>query len=135
MELMESWTLLMKQAEHWGLASMPTLNQTGELNAAYWWRRIQLSSSLNASRSSSAAKYPSFHPQSAKVLATRPMSCLTECSRWGVPGLPRKYLLTTTLVASIDQEAGISQSFCSKTICPFSLLMTALRFSQATVSH
>src|SRR5687767_11036602 len=26
-----SSTLLMKQAEHWGSASMPTLNQTGEL--------------------------------------------------------------------------------------------------------
>ena len=32
-ELIESWTELMKQAEHCGLASIPTLNQTGELNA------------------------------------------------------------------------------------------------------
>src|SRR3954447_1345092 len=26
----------MKQAEHWGCSSKPTLNHTGELNAAYW---------------------------------------------------------------------------------------------------
>ena len=31
-----SSTELMKQAEHCGLASTPTLNQTGELKAAYW---------------------------------------------------------------------------------------------------
>src|SRR5512133_2944328 len=32
MDSMVSSTLLMKQAEHCGSASMPTLNQTGELN-------------------------------------------------------------------------------------------------------
>ena len=31
-----SSTLRMKQAEHCGLSSKPTLNQTGELNAAIW---------------------------------------------------------------------------------------------------
>src|SRR3954452_7779300 len=31
-----SWTLKMKQAEHCGCSSKPTLNQTGELNAAIW---------------------------------------------------------------------------------------------------
>src|SRR4051794_38582482 len=31
----ESSTLLMKQAEHCGCASTPTLNQTGELNASF----------------------------------------------------------------------------------------------------
>ena len=30
-----SWTELMKQAEHCGARSKPTLNQTGELNAAF----------------------------------------------------------------------------------------------------
>src|SRR4029453_8928527 len=30
-----SWTELMKQAEHCGCFSKPTLNQTGELNAAF----------------------------------------------------------------------------------------------------
>src|SRR5215213_8598775 len=32
-----SCTLRMKQAEHCGCSSKPTLNQTGELNAASWW--------------------------------------------------------------------------------------------------
>ena len=30
----------MKQAEHCGCSSNPTLNQTGELNAAIWWSRM-----------------------------------------------------------------------------------------------
>ena len=34
------------------------------------------------------------------MLTTRSMSCLTLCSRPGVPMWPRKYLLTTTFVAS-----------------------------------
>src|SRR5881628_3965120 len=36
MERMSSWTELMKQAEHCGFSSTPTLNQTGLLNAASW---------------------------------------------------------------------------------------------------
>src|SRR2546429_4659973 len=36
MELMESSTARMKQAEHCGFGSTPTLNHTGELNAAFW---------------------------------------------------------------------------------------------------
>src|SRR5919199_690328 len=51
-----SSTLRMKQAEHCGCSSKPTLNQTGELNAAIWWSRIQVSSSWNASASASLAK-------------------------------------------------------------------------------
>src|SRR5687767_10612607 len=31
-----SWTELMKHAEHCGALSKPTLNHTGELNAAFW---------------------------------------------------------------------------------------------------
>src|SRR5262245_48818405 len=51
-----SSTELMKQAEHWGLASMPQLNQTGELNEAYWFRSRKASSSSNVRASSSEAK-------------------------------------------------------------------------------
>ena len=36
MDSMESETELMKQAEHWGRGSIPTLNQTGELKAIFW---------------------------------------------------------------------------------------------------
>src|SRR5215216_2344199 len=51
-----SCTLRMKQAEHCGCSSKPTLNQTGELNAASWLSRMKLSSASNASPSSTVAK-------------------------------------------------------------------------------
>ena len=51
-----SWTELMKQAEHCGCGSMPTLNQTGELNAIFWWTSRWVSSAWKAARSSSVAK-------------------------------------------------------------------------------
>jgi len=52
-----------------------------------------------------------------------------------VPSVPRKYFDATTLVAVCDQNFGISTSFCSKTISPFSLLMTAERISHSTSSN
>src|SRR5258707_70638 len=51
-----SWTLLMKQALHWGRASMPTLNQTGELKLIFWWTRRWVSSAWKVWRSASVAK-------------------------------------------------------------------------------
>ena len=51
-----SWTELMKQALHCGCFSMPTLNQTGELKAIFWWTSRWVSSALNVARSSSVAK-------------------------------------------------------------------------------
>ncbi len=56
MLLMVSWTQLMKQAEHCGFCSMPTLNQTGELNAIFWWTSRWVSSAWKACRSASVAK-------------------------------------------------------------------------------
>src|SRR6476646_11803876 len=56
MEPMESPHELMKQAEAWGLGSMPTLNQTGELKDATWLTRIAASSSWKASRSAAVLK-------------------------------------------------------------------------------
>src|SRR4051795_2296378 len=46
----------MKQAEHCGCSSKPTLNHTGELNAACWCSRIHVSSSSKASASSVESK-------------------------------------------------------------------------------
>ncbi len=46
----------MKHAEHCGVSSKPTLNQTGELNDAYWLTRIAFSSAWKVSASSSEAK-------------------------------------------------------------------------------
>src|SRR3954465_10259201 len=51
-----SWTLLMKQAEHCGFFSMPTLNQTGELKLIFWWTRRWVSSAWKVARSASVAK-------------------------------------------------------------------------------
>ena len=51
-----SSTVRMKQAEHCGCSSNPTLNQTGELNAASWLSRMKLSSASKVSPSSAVAK-------------------------------------------------------------------------------
>src|SRR5918994_4504365 len=53
---MLSSTLRMKQAEHWGRSSKPTLNHTGLLKAAFWCSRMWVSSSSKAETSSSLAK-------------------------------------------------------------------------------
>src|SRR6185312_16755450 len=71
----------MKQAEHWGRSSNPTLNQTGLLNEAYWLTRIAFSSAAKVSASSSVAKYLPSRPQPPIVSTTRPIICLTLVSR------------------------------------------------------
>src|SRR5919198_2559952 len=72
MESIVSSTELMKQAEHWGAFSKPQLNQTGLLNAAFWFTRMCFRSSLNAPRSPSLAKYFCARPQAVIVSTTRP---------------------------------------------------------------
>src|ERR687887_1024741 len=66
-ESIVSSTELMKQAEHCGAFSKPQLNQTGLLNAAFWYTRMCFRSSLNACRSSSVAKYFCVRPHSVIV--------------------------------------------------------------------
>ncbi len=56
MLVMESWTELMKQAEHCGRGSMPTLNQTGELKLIFWCTSMWVSSAWKVARSSGVAK-------------------------------------------------------------------------------
>src|SRR4051794_24285662 len=56
MDSIVSCALRMKQAEHCGCSSKPTLNQTGELKAASWLSRMKLSSAWKASPSSTVAK-------------------------------------------------------------------------------
>src|SRR5205807_9186277 len=56
MESMVSLTELMKQAEACGCGSMPTLNHTGELKAAFCWTSRWVSSSEKLRRSSGVAK-------------------------------------------------------------------------------
>src|ERR671921_2819670 len=105
---MLSSTLRMKQAEHCGDSSKPTLNHTGELNAAIWFRRMCVSSASKVSESSSEAKYPRARPQSEMVPATRETICLTERSRVGDVSCPRKYFWATMFVAFCDHDFGNS---------------------------
>src|SRR5262245_31007349 len=132
---MVSSTARMKQAEHWGFASMPQLNHTGLLKQAFWWTNMWVSSSWKAWASSSLAKYPSFRPQPVIVSTTRPIIWRTLCSLCGLPSGPRKYFETTTLVAIRDQAFGISTLFCSKTTLPFSLVIEAERCSHSISSY
>src|SRR3984893_6895420 len=134
-ESIVSCTELMKQAEHCGAFSNPQLNQTGLLNAAFWYTRMCFRSSLNACRSSALAKYLFARPHSVIVVTTRPMSCFTLRSRSGVPICPRKYFETTMLVACCDQDFGISTSRCSNTTSPRSFPITAARSSHSTSSN
>src|SRR6266568_1488433 len=69
------------------------------------------------------------------VFTTRLMSCRTDPSRPGVPGFPLKYLLVTMLVAVCDQLLGTSTSSWRKIVTPFSLPISAVRFSHSTASN
>src|SRR6266850_848706 len=108
MESSESLTELMKHAEHCGYRypvcpnstlpsswfqcqlvaselgskrSQPTLNHTGELNAAFCCTSRCTSSSWNTAASSGERKYPPAIPQSRMVSATRPIRARTPFSR------------------------------------------------------
>src|SRR3954465_285302 len=124
-----SSTLRMKQAEHCGDSSKPTLNHTGELNAAIWLSRMCASSASKVFPSSSDAKYPRARPQSEMVPATRETICLTERSRVGELSCPRKYFWATMLVEFCDQLAGNSTSSWRKDPT------AAVRSSHSTVSN
>src|ERR687888_1903449 len=103
MEDMWSSTARMKHALHcWGVSGTPTLNQTGELNAAFCVTSTCDSSSAKASASASLPKYPSFTPQPRIVSTTLETSWRTLDSRCGVPSGPRKYFWATMFVAFCD---------------------------------
>src|SRR5688572_29803461 len=133
-ESMVSCTELMKQAEHCGAFSNPQLNQTGLLKAAFWYTSRCFSSCEKLWSASSLAKYFCARAQPVMVSTTRPMSWRTLRSRSDDPICPRKYLDTTMLVACCDHVFGISTSRCSNTTLPFSLPITAERFSHSTSS-
>src|SRR5437763_15935026 len=92
MEDISSSTARMKHALHCcGVSGTPTLNHTGELNAAFCVRTRWVSSSANTCPSCSDAKYAFLAPHPRIVSTTRPASWRTLDSRWGVPSEPRKY--------------------------------------------
>src|SRR2546427_615573 len=131
---MLSLTELIKHAEHCGLGCTPTLNHTGELKLIFCSTSRWVSSSRKASRDGMSAKYPHSSPQRTMVFTTRPISCRTDPSRWGVPGFPWKYLLVTMFVAVCDQLLCTSTSSCRKIVTPFSFPISAVRFSHSTAS-
>src|SRR5262245_17304931 len=77
MELIESPTELMKHAEHCGSFSTPTLNQTGELKAMCWWRRIHVSSAWKVFAAFSST---SREPEIGRA------SCRESAWSWGETG-------------------------------------------------
>src|SRR6266403_1484365 len=82
---------------------------------------------------------PEPHLKSIPSVRVRPMmdSMLsdTELSRSRDPGLPWKYLLVTMLVAVCDQFLGTSTPSWRKMVTPFSLPISAVRFSHSTMSN
>src|SRR3954453_15012654 len=137
MELIVSSTARMKQAEHCcGVSGTPTLNHTGELNAAFCDTIRCVRSSDKTCASCPDSKYPSLSPQPRIVSTTRPASWRTLDSRWGVPRVPRKYFWATMLVAFCDQLTGNSTSRCSKALPPsLKFGITASRISHSTSSN
>src|SRR5260370_34224402 len=131
---MLSMTELIKHAEHCGFGCTPTLIHTVQLKLIFCSTSRCVSSSRNAPRDDRSAKYPHSSPHRTIVLTTRPISCRTDPSRWAVPGLPWKYLLVTMLVAVCDHLLGTSTSSWRKIVTPFSLPISAMRFSHSTAS-
>ncbi len=118
-----------------GTPGTPMLNQTGELNAAFWVTRRCLSSARKVSASSSLVKYPPSLPHVVMVSATRSMTWRSDDSRSAVPRVPRKYFWATMLVALTDQVVGNSTPSCSKATDPSAkLVMRASRCSQVSSS-
>src|SRR6185437_8626854 len=74
MESIVSSTARMKQALTCCGDVVPTLNQTGELNANTWCTSIQLSSCSNTSASAADRKYPFTSPACRYMFTTRSMS-------------------------------------------------------------
>src|SRR5215472_8260660 len=65
---------------------------------------------------------------------TRETRARTPVSRSGVPTWPWRYLDATMLVAVMDQEEGVSTSFCSKMILPLKSWLMASRSSHVSSS-
>src|SRR5664279_5449 len=60
----------------------------------------------------------------------------SECSRWGVPTAPRKYLVVTMFAALTDQKSGNSTPRCSKLTEPSrQFVITTSRRSQVTSAY
>ena len=123
----------MKQALHCGLSSKPTLNHTGELNAAIWCSRMWVSSCFERARVLVGGEVAALATPVRRSFRRRGRSSPSPSARAsGEPIWPRKYFWATMLVAFCDQLAGNSTSRCSKaTWSPWP--MRASRSSHSTV--
>ena len=105
----------MKQAEHCGFSSKPTLNQTGELKAAIWLTRIAFSSASKVSASSSVGEVAALAAPAGDRVDDAADHLLDASARARASDMrPRKYFWATMFVAVCDQNFGNSTSFCSK---------------------
>ena len=118
-EVILSSTLLMKQAEHCGFSSTPNVEPDRAVEGRHLVEEevLQLVVKGFGVLVRDEIAFPA-RPQAAAVLATRSRSCLTECSRSGLPRSRRKYFCATTFVASCDQNFGTSTLRCSKATSP-----------------
>ena len=98
----------MKQAEHCGFSSKPTLNQTGELNEAYWLTRIAFSSASNVSASSSVREVAAVAAPGADRVDDAADHLLDGALALRGGQRPRKYFCATMFVAVCDQNFGNS---------------------------
>ena len=131
-----SWTELMKQAEHCGFCSMPTLNQTGELNAIFWWTIRWVSSALKVWRSVVGREVVlGLRPGGDRVDDAVDELADARSRAPGVPRWPRKYLLTDDVGGELAPEVGdLDVLLLEDATCPISLAMPAVRYSQVISS-
>ena len=110
-----SSTERMKQAEHCGFSSTPTLNQTGLLKETFWCRSRCVSSSAKASRLlvvgevavlAAPVRDRAHHAVDELADAALALDLALLVVDDGAASGPRKYLETTTFVAVCDQSCG-----------------------------
>ena len=74
-----------------GISGTPILNQTGELNDAFWSSNSDISSSAKTPFSSLLAKYPPSSPQLTIWFTTRFKRSFSDFSLCSVSNAPQKY--------------------------------------------
>ena len=109
-----SSTERMKQAQHCGLSSKPDVEPDRRVERRHLVQQDVGELGLEGVAVLLGGEVAALASPAAIVPATRPIICLTERSRAGVPSWPRKYFWATMLVAFCDQLFGNSTPRCSK---------------------
>ena len=108
-----------------GTPFTPMLNHTGELNAARWCDEHVLQLVAERGAFLLVDEVAVAHTPAVIVSATRSMTWFSDCSRSGVPSVPRKYFWATMLVAFCDHVTGNSTSGWKKASVPSLKLVDA----------